>query len=120
MTAVEAAEVVIGTDELALDDLVAIANGARVRVSDDAWRVIETGRAIVDRLVHGEALVSGSTPASATCATSASPSRCCAPLPVRRGRRGTRRGDRRSAPDRGGSRDDGRPAGGVRHRRQRR
>ncbi len=59
MTVVDAPEVVIGTDELALDDLVAIANGARVRVSDDAWRLIETGRAIVDRVVDGPALVYG-------------------------------------------------------------
>ena len=63
MTVVDAPEVVIGTDELALDDLVAIANGARVRIADDAWRVIESSRAIVDRIVDGPALV----PARTTC-----------------------------------------------------
>ena len=49
MTAVEAAEVVIGTDHLALDDLVAIANGARVRIGEDAWRTIDDGAARLDR-----------------------------------------------------------------------
>src|SRR4029079_14737259 len=59
MTVVEGAEVVIGTDHLALDELVAIANAARVRIGEDAWRTIEASRAIVDRVVDGPALVYG-------------------------------------------------------------
>jgi histidine ammonia-lyase len=53
------AEVAIGTAGLAIDDLVAIAHGASVRLDDEAWATIEASRAIVDRVVDGPALVYG-------------------------------------------------------------
>ncbi len=59
MTDARPADVVIGTADLALDDLVAVAHGAHVSLDQDAWRAVEASRAIVDRVVDGPALVYG-------------------------------------------------------------
>ena len=59
MTDARPADVVIGTADLALDDLVAVAHGANVSLDRDAWRAVEASRAIVDRVVDGPALVYG-------------------------------------------------------------
>lgn len=59
MTLVEASQVTIGTSELALDDLVAIAHGAAVGLDADAWRTVDASRAIVDAVVDGPHLVYG-------------------------------------------------------------
>ena len=59
MTLVDAPAITIGSGDLALDDLVAIAYGAPVVLDDDAWATIEASRAIVDRIVDGPTLVYG-------------------------------------------------------------
>jgi histidine ammonia-lyase len=59
VTLVEAAAVTIGIGELSVDDLLAIAHGAPVRVDEEARRRIEASRAVVDRIVDGPHLVYG-------------------------------------------------------------
>jgi histidine ammonia-lyase len=59
VTLVDAPGVTIGTADLDLDDLVAIAHGAPVALDDDAWATIDASRAIVDAVVDGPDLVYG-------------------------------------------------------------
>jgi histidine ammonia-lyase len=59
VTVVDASQITIGTADLALDDLLAIAHGATVALDDEAWATVGASRAIVDAVVDGPDLVYG-------------------------------------------------------------